>query len=818
MKVLYQDLTYAWRRAGKSLGFTAIAVLTLAVGIGSNTAIFSFIDALYLRPLPVLHATRLVRIYAKGPSGHYGAGFSYPEFEHLRDHNSSFSALALETQVAQLHTVIGAESEEVRGEFVSSSYFNLLGIQPSIGRVFLPDEDKVRNRDAVVVISDQLWKAHFDRNAAVLGSEIRINGVPVKVVGVAPAGFYGDLTGRPTQIWIPSMMYGSIGYGCEDGSYNCSLFDTMVGRLAEGQTAINAQAEVSSAVVWSAVDWPDRPSRRQAVVRSASTESPDEQADHIGQMQMLVAVTGMLLLIGCANLASLLLARGEARRREIAIRLSIGANRTRVIRQLVTESLLLASLGGVLGLAFSLLGKRLLSQFYATDSEGFHHLYDLSFDWRALLFSTALAIATGVAFGLLPALKISRQDLVAGFKEGGLSGHHTRGWLHPAFVIGQLALSMVLIVSSGLLVRSALTISQGTNFDPKQTLVIRLRPELKKYTQPQTESFVRRINQLLLGTPGIESVAFMEGGEGLVWHWQSGRTVRVGLSPQMQNSSEGLEVCKQDVGTNFFRTLKIPLLQGREFGEQDKSGYQPVAVVNQTLARRFWPDGSAVGQTLVVNAKPFQIIGVSADLQPASSVHTPEPHLYLSYWQSNATSEGDIRFAIRVAGDLASTLRVIRRTVQSVDPDVPIGEDMAMSEQVRLQYMPVVLGQNVMVFAGVLALCLSAMGLYSILSLAVRARIREFGIRMALGARRVDVLQLVVSQGTKLALIGVAIGVMAALLSTRLLASFLFGVKATDPVTFLCATILSVFVAVAACYLPARRATSIDPAQSLHVE
>ncbi|HTR24114.1 MAG TPA: ABC transporter permease [Terriglobales bacterium] len=817
MKSLYQDLVYAWRRAGKSFGFTTIAILTLAVGIGSNTAIFSFIDALYLRPLPVPHANRLVRIYAKGPSGHYGAGFSYPEFEQLRDHNSSFSALAAETQIAQLHTVIGGESEEIRGEFVSSNYFNLLGIQPSIGRGFLPDEERVRNRDAVVVISDELWKAHFGHNAAALGSEIRINGIPVKVVGVAPAEFYGDLTGTPTQVWIPSMMYGSIGYGCEDGSYNCSLFDTMIGRLAEGQTMANAQAEVGSAMVWSATDWPDRPSRRQAVVRSASTESPDEQADHIGQMQMLVAVTALLLLIGCANLASLLLARGMARRREIAIRLSIGANRSRIIRQLVTESLLLALLGGVLGLAFSVAGRRLLSGFYATDSEGFHHLYNLSFDWRVLMFSIALAVATGVAFGLLPAIRISRQDLVTGIKEAGLSGHHTRGWLHPAFVIGQLALSMVLVVSSGLLVRSALKIREGTNFDPKQTLVIRLRPELKKYTPPQTEAFVKHVNQLLRGTPGIESVAFMEGGEGLVWDWESGRTVRVGLL-QLRNPSEGLEVPKQDVGTDFFRTLKIPLLQGREFGEQDRPGSQPVAVVNQTLARHLWPDGSAVGQTLVVNTKPFQVVGVSADLQPTSSVHRPGPHLYLSYWQSNATLEGDLRFAIRVDGDLASALRAIRRTVQSVDPDVPIGEDMAMSEQVRLQYMPVVLGQNVMMFAGLLALCLSAMGLYSILSLAVRSRIREFGIRMALGARRVDVLQLVVIQGTKLALIGVAIGTMAAFLSMRLLNSFLFGIKATDPETYFCAIILLIFVAVAACYLPARKATSINPAQSLHVE
>ena len=818
MRVLFQDLHYACRRAAKSSAFTVIAVLTLAVGIGSNTAIFSFVDALYLKPLSVHDPQNLVRIYAKGPSGHYGAGFSYPEFESLRTGVSSFASLSVETQIAQLHLVIGGDSEEVRGQFVSGNYFNLLGIQPTVGRGFLPSEDKVRNRDAVAVISDDLWKAHFDHDGSVLGRDVRINGTVFKVIGVAPPGFYGDINGRPTQIWIPSMMYGSVGYGCDDGSYNCSLFDAMLGRLAKGRTPANAQAEVTSGIEWSAQDWPDRPSRRQAVLKSASGEIPDDEADHSGQMQMLIWVTASLLLIGCANLAGLLLTSGAMRSREIAIRLSIGAGRARVIRQLLTESLLLAVLGGAAGLALSVAGQRLLAEFYATDSEGFHHLYDLSLDWRVLTYSVALALMTGALFGLLPALRASRQDLVTELKQGSTVGHHSRSWLPPALVVGQVSLSMVLVISSGLLVRSALKIRRGTNFDPKQTVVIRLRPELKKYTPQQTESLVRRVNQLLLTTPGIESVAFMEGGEGLVWDWQSGRSARVSLSPQAQSQVAGLEVRRQDIGRGFFRTLRTPILQGREFGEEDRPGYALVAVVNQTLAQRLWPDGSALGRTLFMDSKPFQIIGVSADLQPRSSFHAPEPHLYLSYWQSNATREGDVRFAIRVAGDLVPALGAIRRVVQSVDPDVPMGEDMPMSEQVRLEYTPVLLGQNVLLFSGLLALGLSAMGLYSILSFAVRTRTREFGIRMALGARRADVLQMVLSQGGKLVLMGVAIGILGALWSTRLLASLLYGVKATDPVTYICVTLLLMLVAIAACYFPARRATCVDPSQFLHVD
>jgi predicted permease len=313
-------------------------------------------------------------------------------------------------------------------------------------------------------------------------------------------------------------------------------------------------------------------------------------------------------------------------------------------------------------------------------------------------------------------------------------------------------------------------------------------------------------------------VAFIEGGEGLVWDWQSGRDVQVGLSGQSPAPGVGLMVRKQDVGRNFFRTLKVPLLQGREFGEQDRPGSPRVAVVNEALAQRLWPAGPAVDRTIFIDAQPFQVIGVSADIQPRNSVHAPEPHLYLAYWQSNATREGDIRFAIRVKGDPAIALPAIRHMLQSLDPNVPLGEDMSMSEQVNLEYMPVLLAQNVMSFCGLLALCLSAMGLYSILAFAVRARTREIGIRMALGARREDVLRLIVGQGTRLALIGVATGAIAALISTRLLASLLFGVKTIDPATYICVTVLLIFVTLAACYLPARRAASIDPMQALRSE
>ncbi len=819
LESLGRDIRHGLRTLARNPGFTAVTALTLALGIGANTAIFSLIDALFLKPLPLPHPEQLVRIYARGPHGHYGAGFSMPEFEGLRGHDPSFRSLSVEAHVAQLNLADGGSSVEVTGAFVSANYFDLLGVQPAVGRSFLPDEDAAPNRNPVAIVSDALWRAQFNGDRSVLGREVRVNDARLTIVGVAPPGFHGARVGLPEEIWIPSMMLGKAGRGCEDGSYNCSLIDAIIGRLKGGVSPAAAQSEAASRMVWSANDWPERPSRRQLVLFPASGESPDSETDDESQMHLLMAVTGLLLLIACANLAGLLLARGATRRREIAVRLAIGAQRSRVIRQLLTESLLLASVGGALGVGFSFLMGDLLSQFYATDSEGFQHLYDLSFDWRILAYSVGLTLAMGALFGLVPALRASRQDLNAELKQGGPAAETASGRLGHALVVGQVALSMVLVVSAGLLVRSGIALEKGTNFDPTHMVVLRLRPELLKYTPQQVESLVRETVRRVAVAPGVQSVAFMQGGEGLVWNWMNGRSAQVSLpGDKSELPHAGVEVRKQDIGANFFHTLRTPLLQGREFTAQDRPDSPRVAIVNEALALRLWPAGKAVGETVMVNGQPFQVAGVAADLQPPNSLHAPEPHLYLSYWQSGATREGDIRMAIRVAGDPAAALPAIRRIVQKIDPAVPIGEDMAMSEQVNLEYMPVLLARSAMSYCGLLALTLSAIGLYSTLAFAVRTRSREIGIRMALGAKKEDVLRLVVRQGTRLALAGVGIGSMAALLLTKLEAGLLYGVKAADPLIYASVAVLLLVVAFAACLLPALRAASVDPVQALRTE
>ena len=816
---IWADLRYALRQLRNSAGFTLTAVITLALGIGANAAIFSLINALFLKPLPLPHPERLLRIYAKGPSGHYGAGFSMPEFQNLREHTSSFSAVAAEDHFPQLNLVTPDGSSSVSGAFVSGNYFELLEVEPRLGRAFLPNEDAVPNSSAVVILSDDLWRVHFNSDPEIIGRQIQINDVKSTVIGVAPPGFHGDKRGLPEELWIPIMMLGEAGYACPDATYNCSLIDTILGRLAPGVSAKQAQAESSSRIVWSANDWPERPSRRQVILFPASSEWPDSEKENAAQMYLLMAVTASLLLIACANLAGLLLARGAARKREIAVRLAIGADRSRVARQLLTESMLLSAVGGASGIGLSFAMKDLLSRFYATDSEGFHHLYDLSFDWRVLTYTVALTLITGLLFGLLPALRGSRQDLTDELKHGGGPAQSIATRLRHSLVICQVALSTILVASTVLLVRSGIHLQRGTNFDPSAVVVLRLRPELLKYTPQQVQSLLLESVRRIRAAPGARSIAFMEGGEGLVWNWQNGRNVQVALPGEKDKlPHSGLTVLKQDIGESFFATLHTPLLEGRDFDSQDRVGSLPVAIVNEALALRLWPPRQAAGQNLIVGGGTFRVVGVVANLQPLNPLHSPEPHIYLSYWQSGAIREGDIRMAVRVAGDPAAALAAIRRIIRSIDSAVPIGEDMLMSEQVSLEYMPVLLARSVMSYCGLLAVCLGAIGLYSVLAFAVRTRTREIGIRMALGARREDVTQMILHQGMVLALVGIVCGVAAALLLTKLEASLLYGVRTTDPIVYASVAATLFLCSLGACVLPARRAASINPTEALRSE
>jgi len=823
---LLQDVRYGVRVMLKSPGTTLVMLLILGLGIGANSAIFTLVNALYLKPLAVTKPDEVIRIFAKGRYA-YGAGFSYPEYVSLRDHVSSLSSLTAETTIAQLHVVAGNDAREAPGAFVSANYFSTLGTQPTLGRFFFPQEDAAPDRNPVVVISAEMWKNRFGSDLGILGRTISVNRVPLQIVGVAAAGFNGIHPGNPEEVWIPSMMLNAAGYGACSPGRDCTVFDDLVGRLAPGYRRSDAQDELRRIVPWSgrSVQWgaggaiERKKDVRQIFTFPASGVDPDQRAEFIAQMRLLMAVATVLLLVSCANLAGLFLARSLARGKEIAVRLSMGASRARVARQLMTESMLLSLLSCIAGLAFSFWGKNALASFYSVDSEGFRHLYDLRLDWRVLVFSFAAAIMTGVLFGLAPAMRATRQDLVMQLKQGaGAAGAQRSGWLRQALVAGQVALSLALLVSAGLMVRSSQALLRGTNFDPEHMALLRVRPELVHYTPQQNEAFFRQVVERLKALPDVEAVTFVRGGEGLIWNWGHGREAKVGLPGAATEATQMMEVRHHDIGLNFFSTLRMPLVEGHDFGDQDGAAAQPVAILNQTLARRLWPNGSALDRSIVVNGRATQVVGVAADIQPPSSLAPPAPYLFLPFWQSDPGQEGDMRLAVRVKADPTATLPELRRAIQAIDPNLPIGEEMSMVEQIGAEYMQVMLSRTVISYCGIIALCLSAIGLFSVLTYYVRTRTREIGVRMALGAQVASVLRLVIGQGLAMSLAGVAAGLLLAMAATRLLAAWLYGIRATDFTVFAMAALLLFAVSCAASYLPARRAAEVDPMIALRQE
>ena len=812
---MVQDVRYGIRLLLKSPFTTLVMLLILGTGIGANTAIFSLVNAMYFKPISVEHPDQVVKVFAKGRHG-YGAGFSYPEYISLRDHNRAFSSLAAESSVAQLHIVSGDSAWETRGAFVSGNYFSLLGVTPLAGRFFLPAEDLVADRDPVVVISAEAWKNHFANDPHIVGRRITINRFELEIVGVAPKSFGGAHAGTPEQLWMPSMMMRVHGYGGCNPGVECRVFDDLIGRLAPGHHRADAEDELSRIVVWSASDWPKNFHSRQIASFPVLGVDPDERPYFAAQMRLLMSVAAVLLLVSCANVAGLLLARSVARGREIAVRLSIGASRARVTRQLLTENLLLALASCALGLAFSWWGRNTLAGFYNVDSEGFRHLYDLGLDGRVLGFSFLLTILTGVLFGLAPALQGTRLNLIAQLKQGAVFTLAPRsGQLRHGLVAAQVALSLVLLVSAGLMLRSSQSLLRGTNFDPQHVVVLRIRPELLHYSPLKNEQVFRQVVASLKTLPGVVGVTSVHGGQGLIWDWQSGRNVNVSL-PAM--STEGFEVRHHDIDLDFFGTLRIPLLEGRDFTAQDDAHGPPVTILNTTLAKRLWPNQSALGRSVLVNQTPTRVVGVAADMQPANPLKPAESHLFLPLWQSNPGQEGDLRLAVRVISDPNAALSEIRRAIQTIDPNLPIGEDMSMAEQVEITYMPIMLLRQVISYSGIIALSLTALGLFSVLTYYVKTRTREIGIRIALGAQLRCVLKLIVAQGMKMSLAGVAVGLGLAVGTTRLLAAWLYGIRTMDYLAFGMASSLLLMVAMAASYLPARRAAEVDPIIALRQE
>jgi putative ABC transport system permease protein len=807
METLLQDLRYGARMLRKSPGFTCVAVLTLALGIGANTAIFSLVDGILLRPLPFAAPQNLVSITGTFPKG----GF-----------------VAMREQVQSLDTAAYFEGHEfnltgrgdplrVSGVLVSAEFFSMLGAQPEIGRTFYPGED-VAGRDSCVILSHALWQQRFGADPSILGHSIDLEGTSREVIGVMPAEF--TFPSGKTQVWLPlhNDPRDTVAYWAGD-------FMPIIGRLRSGSTIPPARAEIRvfQSRVFKLFPWP-MPADWNADISVVELRN-GMVADVRSRLFLLLGAVGLILLIACVNVANLALSRAATREKEIAVRTAMGAERSRVIRQLLTESVLLALLGGLLGIFVASEGLHLLKAALPVDTP---RLVDAHIDWRVLAFTGGLAIFTGLLFGLAPALQSSRaalaQSLNAATRGGGASVSHR---LRSALAIAEVAFAVLLVIAAGLLIRSFVALSHvDPGFRAERVLTARVTPNQAFCGDPsRCISFYRELLDRMQAVPGVNSAAVVNTLP------LGGRVAKRSL--EIENEvvppGEAMPLFWMNVVTpDYLRVMKIPVVAGRGFTSADDSGNPPVALVTAATARRFWPGRSAIGSHIRLSGdKDWRtVVGVVSDVR-AYDLQKIVPDwingtIYFPY-AANATLEGgrvpsDMTLVVQSGLEESQLQSVLRSTIAGLNPELPASEVRTMravvSESVSTPASTTVL---FVVFAA-LALVLGLIGVYGVLSFLVSRRTREIGIRLALGAQRRDVLWLIMKEGAKFSLIGVSLGLACAFGITRLLASELYGVRPADPATFFAAALLMTAATLLACYIPTRRAMNVDPLVALRGE
>ncbi len=820
METLTRDLRYAVRMLFKSPGFTLVALLTLALGIGANTSVFSLLNAALFRRVPAAQPDRLVWVAGTAADGRRFRDLSYPEYRAFREHTSVFAGL-LAYAGNWLALGSGAEPARVYGLVVTANYFDLLGLRPAQGRGFLPDEDDPATAQPVVVISDRLWRRQFGRDPAIVGKSVTVNGRSFTVIGVGPEGFTGTELGAPVEMWVPMgvqplAMPTQPRQLTEDGAW----WLRVVGRLKPGVAVAQADAAVRTIAARRAREDPRLLEHAAAVVTPISGGlDPANRREALPILVLLMLVPGLVLLIACANVANLLLSRAAARRREVGVRLALGATRGRLVRQLLTESMVLSLVGGAAGVLLS---------FWITDlvmalARAPEELASAPVtDVRVLVFTLGLTVVTGMVFGLAPALGATRADLVPALKDetGTVSHANRRSRLTNAFVVAQVALSLVLLVVSGLFLRSlkkATDVDPG--FDARHAAALSLDLGLQGYTAERAGLFYRQLAERAAAIPGVRSVSLASVAplSGTMW----GTEVELEGEPAATGrEARARSAYFSAIWPQFFRTLDIPLLAGRDFGAADVRGAPPVVIVNETFARRSWPGQNPVGKRLKLwgDDEPFrEVVGVARDSKYDELTEDPRPFLYVPERQMTTVPQA-MTLLVRTAGDPASAVGPLRSLLHEMDADLPLFDVRTLERQILDRLDKERGASSLLGIFGALALVLASLGLYGVMAYAVAQRTREIGVRIALGAARRDVLGLFVREGLRLCLIGVAVGVVLAAGLTRIVARFLYGVTPTDLLTFIAVALLLTGVAALASYVPALRAARVDPMVALRAE
>jgi macrolide transport system ATP-binding/permease protein len=805
VETLWQDLRFAARQLRQSPGFAIVALLSLALGIGANAAIFGLISTMLLRPLPIAQPEQVFAIHQgkqKDPS--YSQSMSYPNYKDIRDRNTVLAGMAV-YRFDPMSLSHNGNNERVWGYLVSGNYFDVLGVQALLGRTFTADEDRTPNSRPVVVLSHGCWRRRFGAEQGVVGSTVKINGRDFTVIGVAPPQFTGTESVFTPEFWVPSMMQEWIEShsGLEERGDGQWL---PFGRLHTGVTLGQARAQLNAVAQQLGRENPGTDEGMALSLTPPGLIDPNVRGAVIAFSGALMLTVLLVLLLACTNLASLLLARVTQRRKEIAVRMAIGATRFRLARQLLTESIMLSVIGAAFGLA---IGYALMEVTKASlPRTDFALTLDLRMDWRVVSFVASLAVLTGIGFGLVPTLHASRPDVVSTLKEDAAGGRR-RAWLRSALVVMQVALSFVLLITAGLTVRSLQHAQRlGPGFDPKHALTMAVDLGLQGYDQEEGENFYRQLTERVRALPGVQAAGLIRS---LPLGLESSSTSVYPEGRPEPRAQEMPSALYENLSPGYFSAMGIPLVGGRDFAESDTARSARVALVNETLAQRFWPGENAVGRNLYSGNSgktPLTVIGVAKNGKYQSLGEIPPMVIYYPLSQVYASTAA---LVVRTSIDPKSAIASVRSEVQRMDPLLPVYDAKTLKEHMRLPLFPLDAGAVAVGSFALLAMILAAIGIYGVMAYSVGQRTQEIGIRMALGARAIDVCRLVLKQGVIITTVGMVLGMIGAMGVSGVIGSLLYGVSATDPRTFLFISLLLAAVALAACFLPARRATEVDP-------
>ncbi len=807
MGTLLQDFRFAWRMLANNPGFTVVAVLTLALGIAANTTIFSWIASTLLDPIPgVTHTGDLVTVMRGERSEHPTPPFSYPDYVDLREKTRSFSGLlAYHNEFVSLTGT--SKPERVYAAYISANYFDVLGVKPILGSGFLPVQEEKPGSTPSVVISHGMWQSHFGADRSIIGKSIQLNRHLCTIVGVAPPGFQGCTTGLRWDLWVPLV------YGGDRFNLRGTFWLNVLGRLRPGMDRRQAEAELTILMQQIVQQFPDSHRGPNEISLDPLWRSPFGANVYLYKtLPILLALAAVFLLLACANVANLLLVRSVARRREIAIRLSIGASGRQLIRQFLVESLLLALAGGTIAMVLTVWTAGTFAAFIPPTS------LPLTLNGRAdrSVMAAALIISAlaSVIFGILPALRSSKLTPVDVLKEeaGSVSGGLHKSRLSSALVIAQISLSLLLLICAGLFIRSLQNAQRlDPGFDPDHVLLASYELGPVGYTSAQGIEFDRQLLAKLQALPGIASATLADFSPlSFTLHTDIVRPDE--YEPQLR---ESMEISRALVGPDYLRTLRIPLIAGRDFVSRDDKTSQRVAIINQAFADRYWPGRDPIGKRINARGEWFSVVGVVRNGKYRRLVYAPEPVVFLPLFQSYSD---EVIIHARVAGDPRASISSVEKTVHELLPDLPVFNITTLRSSMQLGSIFERVAGTLAGAFGLLALLLAAVGIYGVVDYTTRQRTREIGIRRALGAQQSHVFRLVLIQGLRLALIGLTAGVAVSMVLTRFLRSMLFGVTEMDAPTFVSVSLLLCIVTLAACYIPARRAAKVDPTVALHYE